>query len=233
MNQEQLNYVKSQLTAGVDEGQIRALLQQNQYSDELINQLLLAAKAEQSGMVDVAENVTVANQAASPVATAQTPTNPAVATQATNPAVANTATAQPAVEATKTKSGLKTWQIILMVIGGIVVAVVAVIVLMASTVLTGLNDARDKGNDAAVMALMSSQRTQAELYFDMNELSYTGFCAQAIEMRSSDYIINCVDDDTGYRFDSRLNDDTYYCVDSTGFAEKVVSVPAGLTCGTN
>lgn len=265
MNQDQLNYVKGQLAGGVDEEQIRATLKQNQYSEELINQLLLAAKAAQSGVTNTVANANAnanatnhsaaatsasssvtAYEAANPLRADQTAaqttvapdTNAAVAdqsmaTQATSPATSatptNTASVQPAAE-TKEKSGLKVWQIILMVIGGLAILAAVGFGVLVLLTLNGLTDAQEQGQDAALKSLISNQRVEAELYYDANGLSYAGFCNQSAALQNPNFQISCLDSETAYRLSSQLTDGTHYCVDATGFGEAVSTAPTGIIC---
>lgn len=50
--------------------------------------------------------------------------------------------------------------------------VIAIIGVLASIVLASLNEARDKGGNAAVKANLSNLRSQAALYYDQNNNSY-------------------------------------------------------------
>lgn len=56
--------------------------------------------------------------------------------------------------------------------------VVAIIGILASVVLASLNNARDKGADAAIKANLSGSRAQAELFYNSQAApTYEGVCA--------------------------------------------------------
>ncbi|MEK7582165.1 MAG: type II secretion system protein [Patescibacteria group bacterium] len=50
--------------------------------------------------------------------------------------------------------------------------VIAIIGILSSIVVSSVNQARDKGNDAAIKANLSGIRSQAAMYFDNNGQSY-------------------------------------------------------------
>src|SRR3989344_4722821 len=125
--------------------------------------------------------------------------------------------------------------IIVIVVGGLFF--IAIIGILASVVLASLNSARDKGQDAATKATLSNARVQAELYYDDNLNSYSGFCLdgqtklqldQAFGDKGIDYI--CNDNSSEYAISAPLNEDGYYCVDSMGNADVV---KYGLTTQTS
>jgi prepilin-type N-terminal cleavage/methylation domain-containing protein len=59
--------------------------------------------------------------------------------------------------------------------------VIAIIGVLSSVVLSSLNSARGKGNDAKVKAQLSSARGSAEIFYSNNTPnSYTGMCAAAV-----------------------------------------------------
>ena len=110
--------------------------------------------------------------------------------------------------------------------------VVAIIGILASVVLASLNSAREKGNDAAVKAQMSSVRAQAEIVYDNDDGSYDGVCddtqigalldaasQQGAGDTSSD---SCNDTSTAYVAASPLRSSgNIWCVDSTGASLEV------------
>lgn len=55
--------------------------------------------------------------------------------------------------------------------------VIAIIGILASVVLASLNSARNKGADAAIKSNLANVRAQAELFYDNNNSSYAGLCA--------------------------------------------------------
>jgi len=55
--------------------------------------------------------------------------------------------------------------------------VIAIIGILSSVVLASLNSARSKGADAAVKSNLANMRAQAEIFYDGNNNTYTGLCA--------------------------------------------------------
>ncbi|MDO8576520.1 MAG: type II secretion system protein [bacterium] len=55
--------------------------------------------------------------------------------------------------------------------------VIAIIGLLSSVVLASLNGARNKGADAAIKSDLRSAQSQAELFYDDTNNTYTGLCA--------------------------------------------------------
>ena len=54
--------------------------------------------------------------------------------------------------------------------------VIAIIGILAAVILPSLNTARSKGSDAAIKAGFNSDRTEAALYFNDNDVSYNFLC---------------------------------------------------------
>ncbi|OGZ46314.1 MAG: hypothetical protein A3J54_00530 [Candidatus Ryanbacteria bacterium RIFCSPHIGHO2_02_FULL_45_13b] len=111
--------------------------------------------------------------------------------------------------------------------------VIAIIGILASIVLASLNTARDKARDTSARASMSQIRAQAEIFYDDNGSSYddgtTSMCddstavdtlqaAALAQVESADADAECNDAATAWAADINLNNDTEYCVDSTGFS---------------
>ena len=57
--------------------------------------------------------------------------------------------------------------------------VIAIIGILSSVVLASLNNARDKGKDAAVKSQMASMKAQAELFYSKNE-TYLNVCTDTV-----------------------------------------------------
>jgi general secretion pathway protein G len=55
--------------------------------------------------------------------------------------------------------------------------VVAIIGLLATVVMFSIRDSKTKGADAAIKSAMDQAKNQAELYFNNNNRSYEGLCA--------------------------------------------------------
>lgn len=115
--------------------------------------------------------------------------------------------------------------------------VIAIIGILSSVVLASLNQARRKGQDAAAKADINNTRAQAELYYDNNANTYDGVCATGgggigeLITAASDAVsgtATCAEDTTnGWAANVPLEEnegaqvDSYYCVDSSGFADVV------------
>lgn len=126
--------------------------------------------------------------------------------------------------------------------------VIAIIGILASVVLASLNDARERGADAAIKSTINNVRAQAELlYDDASPNSYAGVCGQLADARAA--VDNagggagtfaCASDDDGYTVTGELSNagtnPDHYCVDSTGAAEEVdgpVADGSAWTLGTH
>ncbi len=105
--------------------------------------------------------------------------------------------------------------------------VIAIIGILASVVLASLNSARSKGADAAIKSNLTNARAQAELYYDSNNNSYAGVCANAttgiynMQMgarAAGTADANCYDSATTWAMNSQLKSNTgqYYCADNDG-----------------
>lgn len=56
--------------------------------------------------------------------------------------------------------------------------VIAIVGILSSVILSALNNARDKGSDAAVKSNLATARAEAQTYYDLNPLlSFDGVCA--------------------------------------------------------
>ena len=117
--------------------------------------------------------------------------------------------------------------------------VIAIIGILASVVLASLNSARSKGADAAIKSSINNARAQAELFYDDNNNSYTGVCADTTIVNIGTSVDNAggtfscsATVSTAYRISSVLVASTsaYYCVDSTGLAETTGTAPSGNAC---
>lgn len=96
--------------------------------------------------------------------------------------------------------------------------VIAVIGLLTSIVLMSLNSARDKGADAASRSNLNNIRSQTELYYHDNGLSYEGVCGQDNVSRAvNEAGAVCADSTSTWAAAvDLLTTDVSYCVDSTG-----------------
>jgi prepilin-type N-terminal cleavage/methylation domain-containing protein len=108
--------------------------------------------------------------------------------------------------------------------------VVAIIGILASVVITSVNQARSRGVDASIKGSMSSMRAQAEIFYDQNG-NFNDVCAldgslsqliSAVSLRSGQAYqsdgFRC-NNSTNYWVSSvELTSGGFFCVDSTGFA---------------
>lgn len=109
--------------------------------------------------------------------------------------------------------------------------VIAIIGILASVVLASLNSARDKGTDAAAKSNLNNMRAQAELFYD-DAGNYTNVCDDpnmSAAITAAGDTATCSDDADGWAASVELlsNEDTYYCVDSTGAAVEASSTFSG------
>lgn len=122
--------------------------------------------------------------------------------------------------------------------------VIAIIGILSSVVLASLNTARNKGADAAVKSNLAGARAEAELFYDsQTTASYTGVCVATGSSVIGDNVqaaLNaagdagtlanrCGTNGTAWAAWSTLKTSTTkaYCVDSTGAAKELSSLPAG------
>ena len=106
--------------------------------------------------------------------------------------------------------------------------VIAIIGILAAVVLASLNDARDSGSDAAIKQQLGSVRSQAEIFYNTNNFSYDGMCADgdvtsltdAVDASNGAGTETCIDSATAWAAESALvsSSTAYWCVDSTGAA---------------
>ncbi|MDB5265245.1 MAG: hypothetical protein JWN64_816 [Parcubacteria group bacterium] len=124
--------------------------------------------------------------------------------------------------------------------------VIAIIGILSSVVLASLNTARNKGADAAIKANLANARAEAEIFYDSNSNSYNtgtaglaaGVCAAsgtnvigdngAGATTAGSSAVACYASATAWAMTAVLKTSTadYYCVDSTGYANKVTGTPA-------
>lgn len=109
--------------------------------------------------------------------------------------------------------------------------VIAIIGILASVVLASLNNARDKGEDAAARQQLSSARAEAEISYDDNSRSYDNVCADTVLLYSDLTPAGaCSDGVAGYTITAELNNGDYFCVDSTG-QTSTTSLPTSQGAG--
>jgi uncharacterized RDD family membrane protein YckC/Tfp pilus assembly protein PilE len=130
------------------------------------------------------------------------------------------------MRATRSHNGV----VIAIVIIGSLLMFLAIIGILSAVVLASLNVAREKGNAAAIKSNMDLLTTQAAIYYDTQNQSYTGFCsdptvAQALQdartagissSKGSTNSSGCNDSAAAWAAAAPLPTDGYWCVDSTG-----------------
>jgi prepilin-type N-terminal cleavage/methylation domain-containing protein len=112
--------------------------------------------------------------------------------------------------------------------------VVAIIGILASVVLASLNSARSKGKDASAKASMSSMRAQAELNVDAGGNYPATLCSDELDNlidavttqlpTAPDCDIPSASPYDEWAVGATLNDGTFFCVDSTGYAGETTAV---------
>ena len=113
--------------------------------------------------------------------------------------------------------------------------VIAIIGILSSVVLASLNSARAKGSNAAVKAGLSSIRSEASLFYDDNQQSYSGVCsnekiASMLENASSTGggMMDCKEDADSWAAFAQLkiadsDGFDYWCVDSFGNSKAIAT----------
>lgn len=130
--------------------------------------------------------------------------------------------------------------------------VIAIIGILAAMVITNLRTARSKARDASAITSMSSARAEAENYYDEQGLSYGNLCQSSSyngttgTVNNFEVLMNAAASANGQsvvcQVDQSSNNQRYYayailsatsdffCIDSSGFAGKVATVPQGSEC---
>jgi type II secretory pathway pseudopilin PulG len=99
---------------------------------------------------------------------------------------------------------------------------IAIIGIIAATVLASLGTARSTGEDAATKSTLNSLRAQAELYSVKNDDSYDGFCLDSqTKQLLMGKTITCNDSPNEYAVSAKLNAEGYFCVDSASFTDVI------------
>jgi uncharacterized RDD family membrane protein YckC/type II secretory pathway pseudopilin PulG len=110
--------------------------------------------------------------------------------------------------------------IVVVIVGGLFM--IAIIGIIAATVLASLGTARSTGEDAATKSTLNSLRAQAELYSVKNDDSYDGFCLDSqTKQLLMGKTITCNDSPNEYAVSAKLNAEGYFCVDSASFTDVI------------
>ena len=113
--------------------------------------------------------------------------------------------------------------------------VIAIIGILSSVVLASLNNARGKGNTAAIKSTLVNVRTQAELVY-ANYFSFEGICSDSIISRAIAEVedlnggteVLCQPDVRGWAIAS-VTESGAFCVDADGAAKEYDSLGDALT----
>lgn len=122
--------------------------------------------------------------------------------------------------------------------------VIAIIGVLSSVVIGSVNKARDKGGNAAVKADLNGVRSQAEIFYDNNGLSYVGLCADPLVVKAVEHAIllsldtgtvatRCNETADAWAINTLLKvaegSDAYWCIDSLGNGKGEPTELAGAT----
>jgi prepilin-type N-terminal cleavage/methylation domain-containing protein len=112
--------------------------------------------------------------------------------------------------------------------------VIAIIGILSGIVLTSLNTARNKANDAAVKSDLEGMRPSAEIWYDDHSNIYTGFCADTSATKASDAasLVGsgnttsdvCNESATAWAAAAPLKTAGAWCVDSTGASRLIATI---------
>jgi len=109
---------------------------------------------------------------------------------------------------------------------------------LESLILGSLTEARQKGKEASIKANMSSIRPYAEIFYDNNHYSYSGFCLsqelkdlrKAVEDSGGTGFV-CKDSSSKYAAGVKLFESgDNWCTDFTGFNGMITTLPTGTSC---
>ncbi|OGZ04751.1 MAG: hypothetical protein A2648_02830 [Candidatus Lloydbacteria bacterium RIFCSPHIGHO2_01_FULL_41_20] len=131
--------------------------------------------------------------------------------------------------------------------------VIAIIGILSSVVIASINQARDKGNDAAIQSNLNGIRSQATLYYDTNSQSY-GTAGVVCDTAGSVFVdptitnqikaaesasagepgigitATCANDDSGWVVSVPMKTAGNWCVDSTGSAATTTANTSTIKC---
>lgn len=120
--------------------------------------------------------------------------------------------------------------------------VIAIIGILAAVVLASLNDARSSGSDASIKQSLGNVRSQAEIVYNQQNYTYANICADskittlmaAVDKNNGSAGTTCLNSASAWAAGSALVATTTasWCVDSSGFAGTVASLPSAgdYTC---
>ncbi len=115
-----------------------------------------------------------------------------------------------------------------------ILIVIAIIAILASTVLARLGSARLDGQDSRIKQQITAVKSQAEIIFGANN-SFLSVCPDTVALWSPFTASACFSQDNNWIVTTQLvsASTTYWCADSTGFSGARVAGAAtavGQTC---
>jgi prepilin-type N-terminal cleavage/methylation domain-containing protein len=113
--------------------------------------------------------------------------------------------------------------------------VIAVIGILAATVLTSLGPARDKARDTRIKSGLTQIRNVAEILYDGDydavDVTHEDIASLKAEIEDNGGTLTLRAEGLTYIAYSPLNiEDKYFCVDSTGKAVETETAPSGNSC---
>jgi len=112
--------------------------------------------------------------------------------------------------------------------------VIAVIGILAATVLTSLGPAREKARDTRIKSALTQVRNVAEILYDGDyddlSLGHSDIAPLATEISDNGGSLDLSVGSLDYRASSQLNLGDYFCVDSSGKAVETETAPSGNSC---
>lgn len=92
--------------------------------------------------------------------------------------------------------------------------------------------------DLSIMNIINSIKTRAQSFYSSNENSYERFCSSKIKDGAytiaitlpKNTIYKCKDSVSEWVSFAKLTGNEYWCVDSTGFFDKIKKIPNGMSC---
>lgn len=112
--------------------------------------------------------------------------------------------------------------------------VIAIMGILASIVIVSLSDSREESEDAAIMSTLVNMRTDAHVYYETHDDTFSGACSTSHMQAAYDDVsamspgdVVCNNNDQSWLMAADLHSDEdgdgmsdYFCVDSAGSAEK-------------
>lgn len=117
--------------------------------------------------------------------------------------------------------------------------VVAIIGILAATILAALGSARKQGIDAAIKSELNSARSQGEIYANTNNYSYTGVCSAdstivdiIADLTKKGAAPGCKDSSGSWALTAGLQAETgvTWCIDSGGYAGPTTGITSLFLC---